>query len=102
MVHFGEINQAPPPYSMLQYIGRVTCVKKLSQILANNIDNWGRGIGLRTYVKYCLKKLVKNKRGFGKTWYFFSLKSLFLMFGICQMVLGLIGSLLHHFDPQET
>ena len=22
MVHFAEINQAPPPYSMLQYIGR--------------------------------------------------------------------------------
>ena len=48
-----------------------TCVKKLSQILANNIDNGGRGIGLRIYVRYCLKKLVKNKRGFGKTWHFF-------------------------------
>ena len=30
-----------------------TCVKKLSQILANNIDNVGRGIGLRIYVRYC-------------------------------------------------
>ena len=29
------------------------CAKKLSQILANNIDNWGRGIGLRMYVRYC-------------------------------------------------
>ena len=30
-----------------------TCVKKLSQILANNIDNRGREIGLRIYVRYC-------------------------------------------------
>ena len=30
-----------------------TCAKKLSQILANNIDNGGRGIGLRIYVRYC-------------------------------------------------
>ena len=28
------------------------CAKKLSQILANNIDNEGRGIGLRIYVRY--------------------------------------------------
>ena len=52
MVHFAEINQASPPYSMLQYIGRVY-TRKLSQILANNIDNRGRGIGLRIYVRYC-------------------------------------------------
>ena len=57
MVHFTEINQDPSPYSMLQYIGRVATPKllprKLSQILANNIDNGGRGIGLRIYVRYC-------------------------------------------------
>ena len=29
------------------------CAKKLSQILVNNIDNGGRGIGLRIYVRYC-------------------------------------------------
>ena len=28
------------------------CAKKLSQILANNIDHGGRGIGLRKYVRY--------------------------------------------------
>ena len=63
MVHFAEINQAPSPYSMLQYIGRVAtpklvsrCVKKLSQVLANNIDNGRRGIGLRIYVRYCRSK----------------------------------------------
>ena len=32
------------------------CANKLSQILANNIDHGGRGIGLRIYVRYCLKK----------------------------------------------
>ena len=35
-----------------------TCVKKLSQILANNIDNGGRGIGLRIYVRYCSSYLL--------------------------------------------
>ena len=29
--------------------------KKLSQILANSIDNGVRGVGLRIYVRYCLK-----------------------------------------------
>ena len=38
-------------------------VKKLSQILSNNIDNGGRGI----YVKYCLKIWMKIKMAFGKT-----------------------------------
>ena len=106
MIHFAEINQAPLPLLNVavywQSSDTETCVKKLPQILANNIDNGGKGIGLRTYLRYCLKKSVKNKRGFGKTWHFFSLNSLFLMFGICQMVLGLIGSLLAHFDPQKT
>ena len=32
------------------------CIKKLSQILANIIDNGGRGIGHRIYMTYCLKK----------------------------------------------
>ena len=44
---------------------------------------------------------MKNKRGFGKTLHFRSWNSLFLMFGICQMVLWLIGLLLDHFDPQN-
>ena len=29
------------------------CAKKLSQILANNNENGGRGIGLRIYMRYC-------------------------------------------------
>ena len=52
MVHFAEINHVPSPYSILQDIGRVETTKKLSQILANNIDNGGRGTGLRIYVRY--------------------------------------------------
>ena len=75
--------------------------KKLSQILANNIGNGGRGIGLRIYGRYCLKKM-KNKRVFGKTWHFFILDSLFLVFGKCQMVLWLIMLLLYHFDLKKT
>ena len=68
MVHFAEINQAPPSYSMLQYIGSSdteTCVKKLSQILANNIDNGGRGLvsefmwGIVGYYKM-VQNLYKN------------------------------------------
>ena len=79
------------------------CAKKLSQILANNIDNGGRGIGLRIYVRYCLKNWKKNKKGFGKKLaFFFILNSLFLMFGMCQMVLWLIGLLLDHFDTQKN
>ena len=31
MVHFAEINQAPPPYLMLQYIGRVATPKLVSR-----------------------------------------------------------------------
>ena len=44
---------------------------------------------------------MKNKRGFGKTWHFFSLNWLFLIFGIFQMVLWLIGLLLLHFNTQK-
>ena len=37
-----------------------TCAKTLSQIFANNIDNRGRGIGLRIYVRYCRSIYVVN------------------------------------------
>ena len=65
MVYFAEINQVPSPYSVLQDIRRVVpraCAKKLSQILANNIDNGGREIGLRIYVRYC--RLTFKKASF--------------------------------------
>ena len=60
MVHFAEIKQAPPPLlSATAYwksSNTKACAKKLSQIIANNIDNRGRRIGLRIYARCCLKK----------------------------------------------
>ena len=58
MVHFAEINQGPPLLNVAGYwkcsnIG--ACAGKPSQIFANNIDYVGTGIGLRIYVRYCLK-----------------------------------------------
>ena len=67
MVHFPEINQALSPYPMLQHIGNTeTCAKELSKILADNIDDGERGFGLRIYVRYCLKKQMKNIKGVWK------------------------------------
>ena len=40
--------------------------------------------------------------GLEKPGIFFILNSLFLMFGICQMILWLTGLLLDHFDPQKN
>ena len=54
MVHFAEINQAAPPYSLLQYIGRVATLKFVPRnCLRYNIDNEGKGIGFRIHVRYC-------------------------------------------------
>ena len=95
MVHFAEINHVLVTYSMLQYIGRVATVKLVPRnclwYLQSNIDKGGRGISLRIYVRYCLKNKWKIKDAFEKPGIFFILNSLFLMFGICQMVLWLIG-----------
>ena len=71
MAHFPEINQVPSPYSMLQDVGRVAtlgtskaCAKKLSQIIANNVNNRGREIGLRIYVRYYRLVLFRFHRSF--------------------------------------
>ena len=40
------------------------CAKKLSQIIANNVNNRGRGIGLRIYVRYYRLVLFKFHRSF--------------------------------------
>ena len=57
MVHFTEINQTPSiVLNVAGYQKRSNtkaCNNKLSQILANNIDNGLRGVGLRIYVRYC-------------------------------------------------
>ena len=45
MVHLEEMNQLPP-YNVAVYWqsnNTKACPKKLSQVLANNIDNGGRG-----------------------------------------------------------
>ena len=64
MVHFAEIPKSgPSPLLNVAVYWRSndteTCVKKMSQILANNIDNGGRGIGLRIDVKYWSLKLTR-------------------------------------------
>ena len=60
MIHFAETNQAPSPLLNVAAYWKSNnfepCAKKLSQILANNIDNGEMGIGLKIYVRYCLKK----------------------------------------------
>ena len=53
------INKSVPPSPLLniaaywQSSDTDACAKKLSQILSKDIDNGGRGIGLRSYVRYC-------------------------------------------------
>ena len=85
------------PYSVLQHKIRVATSKLLPRnCLRSNNDNWGNEDDLRTYVSYCLKESMK--RGVWKNPVFlFGLKSLFLMFDVCQMVLWLII----YFDPQK-
>ena len=76
------------------------CAKKLSHILANNIENWGRGLVSEFMWGIVWKNEWKIKGDLEKP-VFFSLDSLFLVFEICRVVLWLIGSLLDHFDLQK-
>ena len=55
---------------MLEYIDTVATPKKLSQILASNIDNGGSGTGLRIYARYCLKNRSKIKRSLQRPSFF--------------------------------
>ena len=54
--------------------------KKLSHILANNFDNWLMEVGLKTYLRYYLKKINERKNGHWESRTFFCFNSLFLMF----------------------
>ena len=58
MFHLIEINQAPAPLLNVavywQSSNTEACTIKFSQILANNIDKGGKGIGPRIYVRYCI------------------------------------------------
>ena len=106
MVHLAEINQVSSPYLMLQHIGGVAtpnlvprnCLRYLRTTL---IVGGGELVSEFMWV-IVWKNKWKMKGGLEKPEFFFSLNSLFLMFGIFQMVLWLIGSLLDHFDPQKT
>ena len=56
MVHFSETNQFHPVLNVaVHWQSSITedCAKELSQILTNSIDNQEKGIGLRSYVRYC-------------------------------------------------
>ena len=60
MVHFAEINQVLNLLLNFAVYWKSSntnaCDKKLSQILANNIDKGGIEIGLIIYVRHCLKR----------------------------------------------
>ena len=64
-----EISQVQLPTqccSILKEYQTKTCAKKLFQILANDIDNVERRDELRVYMRYCLKKEMKNNEGLEK------------------------------------
>ena len=119
MAHFAEINQAPSPYSMLQHIGRVATLKLvprnwlkyLQTTMLSILEEWqlwslyqetgsgtlpatliGDGEWSQNSCEVVSKKISEKERRVWKNLtLFFSLKSLFLMFEICQMDLGLIA-----------
>ena len=71
LIHFSEIYQAPPPLLNVAVYCKSSnaeaYVKKLSQILANNIGNMGR-VWSQNLCEASSKKVSEKKRGFGKTW----------------------------------
>ena len=79
------------------------CANKPPQIHADNIDNGRRGDWPQNLCEVLSKKYkLKIEESLEKFGIFFSSTSLFLMFGIYQMVLRLIGLLLDHFDSPKT
>ena len=67
-----------------------TCAKKMSQILANNTDNGGGALDSEFVWGIVEKNEWKIKEGLEKPGIFFSLRLLFLMIEICQMVLWIM------------
>ena len=106
MVHFAEINQALPTYSMLQYIRRVEIPKLLQRTclryLQTTLIMGEGGLVVEFMWEIAWRNKWKIKESFEKPAIFFILNALFLMFRICQMVLWLIGLLLDHFDPHKN
>ena len=90
MAHFAEINQVPSPDSMLQYIGRVTTPKIVPRNCLRYLQTtmiMGEGDGSQNLHEVLSKKINEKKGGWENPGIFFSLNSLFLMFGTYQMVL---------------
>ena len=106
MVHFAEINQALPPYSMLQYIRRAEMTKLLQRTCLRYLQTtliMGEGGLVSEFMwEIAWRNKWKIKESFEKPAIFFILNALFLMFRICQMVFWLTGLLLDHFDPQKN
>ena len=86
MIHFAEINQVPPVYSMLQYIGRVAtpklvpsnCLRYFQAILIIGKGDWSQNL-----CEVLSKKINEKKnKGLETPGIFLNLNSLFLRFGI--------------------
>ena len=94
------------PYSMLRYIGTIATPKLVTRNCLRYLQTtliMGGGDLSQNLCEVLSKKVSKKWKEFWKNLtFFFSLNSLLLMFAICQMVLGLIGSLLDHFDLKEN
>ena len=87
MVHFAEIQQAPSPYSMLQYIGRVaapkfvpkTCLRYLQRTLII-----GRGALVSELMWGIIGFLLLHylKQGIAKIWHDLLLSTIITWYGI--------------------
>ena len=68
MVHFAEINQAPPPYSMLQYIGRVATPKLVPRYCLRYLQTTLKikGGGLLSEFMWGIVRIVLNLPGLAK------------------------------------
>ena len=89
LVHLAEINQTPAPYLMLQYIGRVATLTLVPRNCLRYLQTTcGEGNLSQKLWEVLSEKWMKNKKGIWKNLaFYFSLNSLFLLFGIFQMVL---------------
>ena len=63
MVHFAEIHQAPPPYSMLQHIGRVATPKLVPRNCLKYLQTTLMMGGGGLVSEFMCEVLSKNKKG---------------------------------------
>ena len=83
---------------MLQHIGRVATPKFVPRNFLGCLQTtliMGEGNWSQNLCEVLNNKMNEKQKGV-------SLNSLFLMIGICLMILWLIGLLLNHFDPQKN